>query len=663
MNFKIKTIILWPKNSNNSKKEIHFESEKINIIVGDSQTGKSAIIPIIDYCLGSQKCTIPTGPIREHTEWFGVLISHDNTEILFARPEPGLNQSTSEMYYDEGVRIIIPDQIIEKNSNRGIVINRLNQLSKLPNIKFTDEEITQPYENRPSFRDFLAFTFQPQHIVANPYTLYYKADTIEHKLKLKTIFPLALGLVTAESLEIERRLATLKEELRKKQLLFEEKNRIKDAFLIEAKSDYLKALELGILNDTPFPEEYWNINDYLNYLVQIPEKIKTFKLPKIDVGSSNKVSNYISKLQKNEKEILDLLDEKKYKLQLLKSFNISSISYTGALVTQKERLEYVANGWLDKTKLNTCPVCGSDNTKAAEDIAKLFSSFDDINNKLADINKSKDILSKEVTILEKEIIELENQLNNLNRELELLSTRYNQIEERRRSVENTYRFVGRIEQNLKNLDEIKIDGKIIEEIENLQAEIRNLSQQINASNYQFRLNDAISRIALSINFYKQLLMVENYENPTRIDIKDLTLEISSRNGRKDYLWEIGSGSNWLGYHISAIISLHEYFLKLPKKDNHVPSLIVFDQPSQAYFPEIAKNDENTQMNSKSDDLDRVRAIFNSLSTFLDRTKKGCQVIVLEHASNEIWGGIPNTHFVDGYRWIKDKALIPNNWMD
>jgi hypothetical protein len=660
MNFKIKKIILWPKKATLPRKEIQFELDKINIIVGDSQTGKSAIIPIIDYCLGSQKCTIPTGPIREYTDWFGLLILHDNTEILFARTEPGLQQSTGDMYYDEGVSIVIPDRITEKNSSRGIVVNRLNQLSKLPNLTFSDDN-SQPYEGRPSFRDFLAFNFQPQHIVANPYTLYYKADTIEHKLKLRTIFPLALGLVTAESLEIESRIKTLREELRRKQAFLEDKNKFRDAFLVDAKANYIKALELGLLTEAPFPEDHWRINDYLNYLIQIPERVKSFQLPVIDIGSSNKVINYIIKLQKNEKEILDLLDERRYKLQLLTSFNNSSRNYNNALFTQKDRLEYVANGWLDKTKSSICPVCGSDSESAQKGIENLFESFNDLNKKLSDVNRSKDVLSKEVTLLEKEIIELEEQLNSITKELELLNSRYNQIEQRRRSIENTYRFVGKIEQSLKNMDEVRIDGALVEEILSLQEQIRILLNQIEANNYNNRLKDALQRIAGSIIFYKQLLMVENYDNPTNIDMKDLTLEISSKSGRRDYLWEIGSGSNWLGYHIATLLSLQEYFLKLPKKNNHVPSFVVFDQPSQAYFPEIVKNDETSQL--KSDDLDRVKSIFATLSQFVDRTKKASQVIVLEHASHDLWDTINHTYYVDGYRWVKGKALIPDDWMN
>ena len=60
----------------------------------------------------------------------------------------------------------------------------------------------------PSYRDFMAFLFQPQNIVANADVLFYKADTMEHRKKLIDVFPYALGAVTPEILakrkEIER---------------------------------------------------------------------------------------------------------------------------------------------------------------------------------------------------------------------------------------------------------------------------------------------------------------------------------------------------------------------------------------------------------------------------------------------------------------------------
>ena len=47
----------------------------------------------------------------------------------------------------------------------------------------------------------MAFTFQPQNIVANPDVMFFKADFDAKHWKLKTIFPYVLGAVTAKILQ------------------------------------------------------------------------------------------------------------------------------------------------------------------------------------------------------------------------------------------------------------------------------------------------------------------------------------------------------------------------------------------------------------------------------------------------------------------------------
>jgi len=55
-----------------------------------------------------------------------------------------------------------------------------------------------------------------------------------------------------------------------------------------------------------------------------------------------------------------------------------------------------------------------------------------------------------------------------------------------------------------------------------------------------------------------------------------------RETRDDFLWEIGSGANWLAYHVALSLALQGYFLRLPH--HPVPGLLIYDQPSQVYFP-------------------------------------------------------------------------------
>ena len=99
----IKQLILWPRDHAKSPRVIPFATDKINVLTGESGTGKSTVSSIIDYCLGSGKCTIPVGMIRDKCEWYGVLVELDTGELLLARHDPDNAQITGIMYIAEGL--------------------------------------------------------------------------------------------------------------------------------------------------------------------------------------------------------------------------------------------------------------------------------------------------------------------------------------------------------------------------------------------------------------------------------------------------------------------------------------------------------------------------------------------------------------------------------
>jgi hypothetical protein len=45
--------------------------------------------------------------------------------------------------------------------------------------------------------------------------------------------------------------------------------------------------------------------------------------------------------------------------------------------------------------------------------------------------------------------------------------------------------------------------------------------------------------------------------------------------------KIGSGMNWVGYHLSAYLALQDFFIRNARP---VPHFLVLDQPSHAFFP-------------------------------------------------------------------------------
>jgi len=118
---------------------VRFEPGTVNVISGKSRTGRSAIIPIIDYCLGSERCTIPVKTIRDVCEWFGILVDTVQDQKLYARREPGAQKSTNEMFVSEGAQVNIPPRITEKNATAETVSSQLDDLAGLSSLDFSPE--------------------------------------------------------------------------------------------------------------------------------------------------------------------------------------------------------------------------------------------------------------------------------------------------------------------------------------------------------------------------------------------------------------------------------------------------------------------------------------------------------------------------------------------
>ncbi|MDU3897571.1 MAG: DUF3732 domain-containing protein [Enterobacter sp.] len=149
------------------------------------------------------------------------------------------------------------------------------------------------------------------------------------------------------------------------------------------------------------------------------------------------------------------------------------------------------------------------------------------------------------------------------------------------------------------------------------------------------------------------------DSPVRLIINDLTVKVS-RGQRDDYLWETGSGANWLAYHIATTLALQWVFTRNPQ--HPVPSLLIYDQPSQVYFPVRQAgiiDNENNEPEWQNEDIVAVRKVFKVLNKFISSTKGIFQFIVLDHANEEVWSNLENIHLVEEWRGA---ALIPYDWI-
>src|SRR5437763_663229 len=85
MSMQIKSIILY--NANGQTRTINFRLGAVNIISGRFNTGKSAILQIVEYCLGNAEFEIPDGVIHQDVAWYGVLYQVNRHEVFVAKPK------------------------------------------------------------------------------------------------------------------------------------------------------------------------------------------------------------------------------------------------------------------------------------------------------------------------------------------------------------------------------------------------------------------------------------------------------------------------------------------------------------------------------------------------------------------------------------------------
>ena len=77
MNFYISKIRLWFRHGGEPR-DFEFFNDKVNVITGDSSTGKSSVLKIIDYCLLSERSTIVEDVINENVAWYGLVFYVDD---------------------------------------------------------------------------------------------------------------------------------------------------------------------------------------------------------------------------------------------------------------------------------------------------------------------------------------------------------------------------------------------------------------------------------------------------------------------------------------------------------------------------------------------------------------------------------------------------------
>lgn len=667
----IKQLILWSRNHANSPRVIPFALDKINVLTGESGTGKSTISSIVDYCLGSDKCTIPVGMIRDKCEWYGVVLQLDTGELLLVRHDPESAQTTGNMYIVEGSSVSVPKVIPAHNIDVSAVKDKLNNLANIPKIAITGNQYDENATDYPSFRDMAAFNFQPQHIVANPYTLFFKADTTQHREKLKTVFPFVLGSITPMMLVQMRKLREKEREERILKTDLDQEQGAARRWLEEIESYYINAKRLGLLPNGTEDRIAWSTEKYIVELRTVRDFLEKEGVPEIAPGTNETYTNELQAIIAKENVLAEEIGDMSRRLSKLKELGSVFVDYQQSETEIKDRLSSV--GWLEKRlnerlKHNTsCPICSG----KLESMPESFKNLQSVARKFAAISQKVQIapskLDVEIQNLQSELRQKEDNLQKIRQKRAAVEDRTQVQARRRQNIRQIYYFAGALAQALDRYSDSGRQSEICDKLERCRKEINELRAAIDPQLACRRLEAALTSISRLMTKYAKGLHLEHSSENVTLDTKELTVKFNDMDGRTDYLWEVGSGQNWVGYHLAALLAIHEFLST--RVNNPVPSFLIIDQPSQVYFPEsswtsLEAQPTNSMSESISEDIKGVQRIFAQLKSFLDALCGQFQIIVTEHAGKITWEDVADSvNLVGNWRGKKENYLIPEEWLD
>lgn len=656
MYFQIRAILLWPRNPAFKPRRLRFELGSVNVISGASRTGKSAVIPIIDYCLGSRTCSIPVNTIRKHCEWFGVVVSTAQGEKLFARREPGAQRNTDDMFLMEADSIDEVPQRIFKNTNADAVKRLLDDLAALSKLDFKGGDDSTGFDGRPSFRDLAAFTFQPQNIVANPDVLFFKTNTYEHREKLRKIFPYVLGAVTPGLMAKQFELQRTRSELRRKERELKDAQEVSARWLADLTAKFSEAQELGLI---PKPEQ----SPTRGQMIELLEEVVARTDLTITVSSAtiSEALSELSGLEGEERDVSRELTTLRHRLEEMNRMRAGGNQYDVAIGLQQGRLQL--STWLvgHTDAESDCPMCGSHTASARGKLEGLAARLKEVE---AEAGVDKEVpaaFDRELQRVTTEVGVTTDRLRSVQIRKRALSSRSKEASERQFAAKKAERFVGNLEAALDLHRRLGSDSGLLEEVDKLREVAQRLEAELREQEVEARKRRALDAVNSRAGRLLPFLDVENADDPISLEINDLTIKVRGAD-RDDYLSEIGSGSNWLSYHLAMLLALHQFYLEQPHSP--VPGFLVVDQPSQVYFPKnlVPRPDEEDQeLRLRDEDVDAVRKVFKVLGEVVLKAKGKLQVIVLDHAGRDVWGEIPGV--VGLKEWRDGVKLVPMKWLE
>jgi len=248
-----------------------------------------------------------------------------------------------------------------------------------------------------------------------------------------------------------------------------------------------------------------------------------------------------------------------------------------------------------------------------------------------------------------------NPVSGTNREsLEAIQRESARLQEYRDFSNRRAHILGRVSLYLESVPQLEESSELQGRIADLRVQVIELENELSDDTVQERVQSALSIISRNMSAWATFLQLEHAEFPLRLDLRRLTVIADGVDGPIP-MERMGSGENWVGYHLITHFALHNWFVS---RHRPVPRFVFLDQPSQVYFPE----DEDWQRQENGtvglgEDRQKVERMYRLAYDVVQELNGEFQIIITDHANiNQQW-------FQESVveRWREGSKLIPTEW--
>lgn len=211
----IKSIIIFGKNG---EKRIVPLEQGVNIITGESKTGKSALVEIIDYCLCSTRCTVPKGKITEFSYLYTLVMLIGDSTYIIARYNW---DNGGKMHFSKEAADFSPENLevtyfIEKTALSYKDVK--NKIECVLGLFITNMATDADQKGKKaSLRNMVSYLFQHQNLMASKFALFYRFSDFYKRKDAIEQFPVFAGIISQAYYSDLIQLNTLKSQLKQKQ--------------------------------------------------------------------------------------------------------------------------------------------------------------------------------------------------------------------------------------------------------------------------------------------------------------------------------------------------------------------------------------------------------------------------------------------------------------